>query len=293
MRSNVSWKRLRVSRSILRIASSSVVSASVRSANCRSRYSLRSDCSLSSSIAARLTCAEPLDPLGRLGEPSLPAGDGRVLRQRGRGLLEVEPRRGELLEQRFAPHAEFLHRESHALRAARAPRRRRLRRPPLLVELAQRASAASIGAARVAELLLDASTTLEAILQRRSQLQHRLLRPRRAAPRARCAASRAARSARRSRAEAREQRLVTGAPRLDADRDVARASRRLGALPVARGDATAAAVSLALDFQRAAPRVELGHRGRSLGRASRAVRAPALAAAELAVDLGELRAERG
>ena len=55
MRSNVSWKRWRVSLSILRIGDSSVASASVRSANCRSRYSLRSDCSLNSSMAARFT----------------------------------------------------------------------------------------------------------------------------------------------------------------------------------------------------------------------------------------------
>ena len=41
-------------RSILRIAFSSVSSASVRSVNCASRYFLRSDCSWNSSIAARL-----------------------------------------------------------------------------------------------------------------------------------------------------------------------------------------------------------------------------------------------
>ncbi len=55
MRLKVSSKRERVSLSILRIASSSVVSAEVTSANCRSRYSLRSLDSLSSSMAARFT----------------------------------------------------------------------------------------------------------------------------------------------------------------------------------------------------------------------------------------------
>ena len=53
--SNVSLKRVRDSRSIFRIASSSVVKASNRSLDCLSRYCLRSECSLCSSAAARLT----------------------------------------------------------------------------------------------------------------------------------------------------------------------------------------------------------------------------------------------
>src|SRR5438874_163438 len=55
MRWKVSWKRVRVSLSMRRMASSSVASAEVRSANWLSRYSWRCVCSLSSSMAARLT----------------------------------------------------------------------------------------------------------------------------------------------------------------------------------------------------------------------------------------------
>ena len=52
--SKVSLNRVRVSMSILRIAFSSVDSAFSRSSFCASRYCLRSDCTLYSSIAARL-----------------------------------------------------------------------------------------------------------------------------------------------------------------------------------------------------------------------------------------------
>ena len=99
MRLKVSSKRVRVSLSILRMASSSVVSAAVTSANWRSRYSLRSLDSLSSSMAARFTWPSFSRSARAAFSDSSQAVTAASAARPGEDLGEIEARGGELLDE--------------------------------------------------------------------------------------------------------------------------------------------------------------------------------------------------
>ena len=170
MRSNVSWKRGRVSRSILRIACSSVVSASVRSANCRSRYSLRSVCSLHLVDGRQVDLPEPLDlrapPRGRPPRRDAARRPGRRARSAGRHWSPRTARRGSRAA-RASPgwRARGIHRL--ARRFARV-----LRREPLSSS-ARTLSRCSPPRARDRQLRLDVEPQREGILQARLRLRDR------------------------------------------------------------------------------------------------------------------------
>ena len=278
-----------VSRSILRIASSSVVSASVRSLNWRSRYSLRSDCSLNSSIAARLTWPSRsiFSPasVSLVSQPATVASSGSAAVVCARSARVATNCSSSVSRRTLSSWT-----ENRLRRAAPAPRRPALRPPPaphparatahrgLPWHAARhRAPARRSHGARVAPLT-------------RCGAQPPTVRPRPAAPRDPCAASRAVRSARRAgpgpRAGTRDRCAATRrvSPRRSPSRDpglpgharraIASAVRRAH-LPASRDRASSSAIAVAASAKRRAPCARLTR------------------LRQLVVELGELRAERG
>ena len=173
MRLNVSSKRVRVSLSILCIASSSVVSAEVTSANCRSRYSLRSLDSLSSSMAARFTwpsfSRSARAPLQRF----FPGRHRGIGGEPGEDLGEVEARGGELFDEAFAAHARFLRHQARLFHRLARRIHARLGIEAFLVERAQRAVGVFERAPLGRELGFDFQAAREEILELAFELDDR------------------------------------------------------------------------------------------------------------------------
>ena len=194
--------------------------------------------------------------------------------------------RDKLLEQRFAAHLELLHRESHAVEQLARLADPRFGDHALLVELAQLRIDGFHGAPRVTELLLDARRAARGApparcerslrLFARAQLRLEIHAPRpvlcdlRVEPR-----------------QAREQRLVTGAPRLDAYRHFAR-RRAIRVLPASRAASNCRRSSSRSPSS--APRrasssaIAVDGLGRAFARRARA----GLGCRQLVVELGEL-----
>ena len=148
MRLNVSSKRVRVSLSILRIASSSVVSAAVTSANWRSRYSLRSLRFLELVDGRQVHLAEFLEIRTRRVQRFFPGGDRGVGGQAREDFGELEARGGELFDEAFAAHARFLRQPGAPVRRRRAPSLTRVSASRRFSSSARRAPSASSSARR-------------------------------------------------------------------------------------------------------------------------------------------------
>ncbi len=257
-RSNVSWNRVLVSRSILRIASSSVVSASVRSANWRSRYSLRSVCSANSSIAARLTCPRRSIFSVVSARRCSQAAHVRIGDERRDDVLQLEPGLHELLEQRLAPYLQFLHREPHVLERRPGLVDGGLGRHASLVELAQVRVDGFHRLARRRPVRPRPRLGAAVLPRARSSAGPRPPRPRRAGFRGRHAGFRTGRSAHRG---ARCPPAATGGS-CAAIRRGSPPRARYCARPAARSRACARrrAQHFAFGLERDAAVLELGHR---------------------------------
>ena len=114
-----------------------------------------------------MTAPRSLDPLRHFSELLVPGDHGGFLGQRGGHLFEIELRRGELLEQRLAAHARFLHPKADLRQ--RGTRRignglRLLARNVLFANLRIRVFDR---AARIAQLPLDRESLFEESLQLR------------------------------------------------------------------------------------------------------------------------------
>ena len=236
---------------------------------------MRSVCSLSSSIAARLTWPELLDVGARLGQLRFPGRHVGFRGERREHLGELEARLGELLGERLAPHAGLLRGKPRLLHRLARLVHALLGRQALLVERAQLAFRVVEQLARRARSALDLQALLERLaasrpcepadrLIARGQLLLELAAP----PGELLALLGHA-------CQADRHRAFRGAARLHLHEQVARGELRALRAGAGRGERFAALLALA--FEDCSRRIELAERGQRRDRARAAARASASA----------------
>ena len=166
MRSKVSWKRWRVSLSMRRIADSRVVRASVRSANCRSRYFFALGLLLEFVDRRQIHRTEARNTLGRLREAQLPGCDGCLWHQPAQHRLQVKAGYSKLFRERLTTHAYFLSREARLFHRATHFIDAGFAADPLLLQAAQGSLGCFQRLAGLAQFLIDCHLLRERLFQR-------------------------------------------------------------------------------------------------------------------------------